>query len=166
MRFLDRFVDVLHRQDRRPPQPLRSLGAVLGAPVVVGAAARGEQLGVAELAPEHLARRRRIEDLHVDALLVHVEQAALRAEAGLRGALEALHRLSTASRNPGAAIGYLPFSRVNGSPSTRKVRRPDSAAIPIFGRLRPVLLVDVPLEHVLGLHLMRIDVDDLESVPS
>src|SRR5580658_4175549 len=39
----------------------------------------------------------------------------------------------TALKNAGAAIGYLPFSRVNGSPSTRKVRRLDSAATPILG---------------------------------
>ena len=41
--------------------------------------------------------------------------------------------LATVLKNAGAAIGYLPFSRVNGSPSTRKVRRPDAGAIPIFG---------------------------------
>src|SRR5579863_4544893 len=39
----------------------------------------------------------------------------------------------TDSRNAGAAIGYLPFSRVNDSPSTINVRRPESFATPILG---------------------------------
>jgi hypothetical protein len=80
-----------------------------------------------ELAAKHLTRCGRIDDLNVDALLV----------SGLNPSLAARSKrfiaLRTALRNPGAAIGYLPFSRVNGSPSTRKVRRPDSDAIPILG---------------------------------
>ena len=100
IRLFDGFLYILHRQDRRRPQPFRILRAVIDRPVVVGAATRGEELGVAELAPERSKRSM---------------------------------AFFTAFRKPGAAIGYLPFSRVNGSPSTKKVRRPDSAAMPILG---------------------------------
>ena len=133
-------------------QPLRILRAVVDRPVVVGAAARGEQLGVAELAPEHLPRDGRIDHLHVDALLVHVLQAALGAEAVLLARSKRSIALATALKNAGAAIGYLPFSRVNGSPSTRKVRRPDSARDAHLRRRDLVALLDILLQHPVGFH--------------
>ena len=91
--FLDRQIDGLDREHRGPAQPLRRRPAVLGAPAVVGAAAGRKQLGVAELAAEQLAADGGIQDLHVDALAVHVLEPRLGAEARLARVLEALHSL-------------------------------------------------------------------------
>ena len=71
-----------------------------------------------ELAPEQLTADGRIEDLHVDALLVHVLRAG---SAALKPALRArskrcMPRIS-AARNSGVENGYLP-SAVSDSPST------------------------------------------------
>jgi hypothetical protein len=53
-----------------------------------------QQSGVAELASEHLSRNGGIDYLNVNALLVHVLEAAFGAEALFGGALEPTHRLA------------------------------------------------------------------------
>src|SRR3989441_4233610 len=108
-RLGDRELDLLEGQHGGPAQALGRGAAVLRAPVVVGAAAGGEQRRVLELAPEELPADGRVEDLHVDSLAVHVGEAALGAEARLARRDEALHALHEGGNEVGRVEGVLPL---------------------------------------------------------
>ena len=154
-----RQLDVLEGQHRRPAQALGGGGRVLRAPVVVGAAAGGEQRRVLELAPEELPADGRVEDLHVDPLAVHVGEAALGAEARLARRDEALHALHEGGDEVGRVEGVLPLG--GQRLALDQVLAP--AGLEPRGA-RAELGSDVALPHVRGLHLMGVGVEDPAAV--
>ncbi len=162
--LFDRFADVLHRKDRGPSDPVAGLGTVVRAPIVVGAAAGGEQLRVTKFAAQHLARGGRINDLDVDALLVHIEQATLGTEAELRGALETLHRLAHCvqeTRRGHRILSLLARERLAFDQKGATARLGSNTH---FWRLGLVTLVDISFEYVVRFHQVSIYINDLESV--
>ena len=140
------------------------LRAVVGAPIVVGAATRGQQLRVVEFAAEHLAGRRRIHNLDVNALLVHVHDAAFGTEAELAGALESLHRLAHGVEEAGRRHRVFAFFAGEGFAFDQEGAAARFGRDTHFRRRGFVALVDVTLEYIVRFHQVSIYIGDFESI--
>ena len=177
--FLDRALDVVHRDLRGEFEPHRVGLAVIGGPVVIGARQRRGVVGFQIVVAQHLPPARAVHDRDVDPLDIHRSQCRARIEAARPRHLE--------MRVAGAAAAAQLAARDGGAglPGMRRDREPlDLHAHDVVGvalvvlavvelrlmrteearRVLPIRFVEIARPQIVGLHHVEIAVHDQIAV--
>src|SRR5205814_4910059 len=105
-----------------------------------------------------------IENLHIHTLLVHVLKPALRTEAGLTGALEALHRLVRSIEKCRRCHRILTLLAGKRLTLDQEGASPRPGRLAHLRRLRLVGVFHMAFPQPLRLHHVSVGIDNFESV--